>query len=366
MTGKHSDYEVIVAKNDQLTLSKYNFVILVLCFAACSALGLSFYSVLEVQKMSQELNVLKIVLTEEGITSLRNSENSADITEGLDDNFPFIKKLVEEKPKHLSRTRRNIPLERSKSMNPDSSRITENTDPLVQKSSLVQETISDGVHSVKKKSVDSEEKSETETFRPDYQNQNKVYRRKHRGRNNNQLEIIDEMSPQAGRLKSLIAIHFDGDTSKYVYGRHSNFNGNGHLRHPKKTFVDWKESDWVESIGTGNGFDINNGIVSIKESGLYFVYAQIYYLDEHDMNGYRVHKNSDIFLQCTTTSHSSERMMKGNTCYTAGVTYFDTNDAISISDITDGRYSLFEPGKSFFGLIKLGDAKSKGRTSVEV
>ncbi|KAJ8938826.1 hypothetical protein NQ314_011317 [Rhamnusium bicolor] len=87
--------------------------------------------------------------------------------------------------------------------------------------------------------------------------------------------------------------------------------------------------------------------------------SNIYYLDEHDTTGFRVFKNREIILQCTVTAHSIEGRLKGNTCYTAGVEYLSENDRISLADITDGRYSLFEPGKSFFGLIKLGDVKIK-------
>lgn len=84
---------------------------------------------------------------------------------------------------------------------------------------------------------------------------------------------------------------------------------------------------------------------------------QIYYLDEHDTNGYRIHKNSEVLFQCTTMTHSVERVMKGNTCYTGGVAYLSDGDKIRINDLSDSRYSLFEPGKSFFGIIKLGDIK---------
>ncbi|XP_076261544.1 TNF superfamily member 12 eiger [Rhynchophorus ferrugineus] len=172
------------------------------------------------------------------------------------------------------------------------------------------------------------------------------------------LETLDERHPRTGRIKPLPTIHFNGDTSKYVFGTHDNFNGNGHLRHPQRTFVDWKASNWVDKTGMNNYFSFEDGYMTIKESGIYFIYAQIYYLDEHDQNGYRVYKNDKTsILQCTIFSNSSQRTTKGNTCYTAGAEYFAGGDKISIGDLSDGRYSLFEPGKSFFGVIKLGDIR---------
>lgn len=89
------------------------------------------------------------------------------------------------------------------------------------------------------------------------------------------------------------------------------------------------------------------------------IFLQIYYLDEHDTTGFRVFKNNNMILQCTITQHSAIASMKGNTCYTAGVEFFSAGDTVFLSDITPGKYSLFEPGKSFFGLVKFGDFKNK-------
>ncbi|XP_025837416.1 protein eiger [Agrilus planipennis] len=174
-------------------------------------------------------------------------------------------------------------------------------------------------------------------------------RRRNRNRHrNNNLESLQQA-----------IVHFSGDTSKYVVGKHENFRGNGHLRHPNQIFADWKESDWVKPLGMNEKFDFMNGYLKIKENGLYFVYAQIYYLDEHDTNGFHVHKNRDAILQCTVMTHTVSTVTKGNTCYTAGVEYLREGDEISIRDVGSHRYSLFEPGKSFFGVIKLGDVKVK-------
>ncbi|XP_072402187.1 uncharacterized protein egr [Diabrotica undecimpunctata] len=158
-------------------------------------------------------------------------------------------------------------------------------------------------------------------------------------------------------LKPLASAHFNGDTSSYVYGQHPNYLGNGHLRHPHSRFIDWKAASWVRSLGMDSHFTLNNGYLTIKDSGLYFVYSQVYYLDEHDVTGYRVLKNDQMIFQCTNTIHSTERKLRGNTCFTAGVEHFSANDKLSIEDITEGMLSKFETGKSFFGVIKLGDAR---------
>lgn len=86
---------------------------------------------------------------------------------------------------------------------------------------------------------------------------------------------------------------------------------------------------------------------------------QIYYLDMHDINGYKVFKNNLPILQCTTMTHSKEPVMKSNTCYTAGVEHFNSGDQLSIRDLSEGSYSVFQKETSFFGVIKLADARIK-------
>ncbi|KAL1493238.1 hypothetical protein ABEB36_011330 [Hypothenemus hampei] len=206
------------------------------------------------------------------------------------------------------------------------------------------------------KSLDSNDffTSNTEEEFPLLQNEGVISRKPH-----SRMQILDERHPRTGRIKPLPSVHLNGDTSSYVLGTHENFNGNGHLRHTQRIFVDWKPSSWAESTGMMTHFDYNEGYLTIKESGLYLVYAQIYYLDEHDLNGYRVFKNDKMILQCTVSLHSGTRVQKGNTCYTAGVEYIAEGDKISLGDILHDHYSLFEPGKSFFGLIKLGDVRGR-------
>lgn len=54
--------------------------------------------------------------------------------------------------------------------------------------------------------------------------------------------------------------------------------GNGHLKHPQSTFVDWKVSDWATTAGIDAYFTMEDGILTVKESGIYFVYAQVRYI----------------------------------------------------------------------------------------
>lgn len=53
------------------------------------------------------------------------------------------------------------------------------------------------------------------------------------------------------------------------------FVGNGHLHHPNRLIVDWIAHDWVRDLGMDQHFSFNEGSLTIKESGLYLIYAQV-------------------------------------------------------------------------------------------
>jgi len=186
-------------------------------------------------------------------------------------------------------------------------------------------------------------------------------RKKHRPQRKNlaQVEGLDDHPVRSGR--PVVAAHYDGDTSNYKLG-HTHYQGNGRLRHPDGKFTDWTATSWMQQLGMNRFFQLNDGIVTVRDGGIYHIYAQIYYVDEHDVNGFRVYLNDRPVLHCTTmTVHSSDeqKRAKSNTCYTSAAVYIAPDDKISVRDVDGLRYSLFEPAKSFFGLIKLGDARIK-------
>lgn len=90
--------------------------------------------------------------------------------------------------------------------------------------SIIEDVESPLIHIIQKKNVNYDA-DDVESFTPEYNVPHNAHKHRQRGRNGNQLEIIDEFSPQAGRLKSLIAVHLNGDTSQYMMGVHTNYRG---------------------------------------------------------------------------------------------------------------------------------------------
>ncbi|XP_065339518.1 uncharacterized protein egr [Cloeon dipterum] len=154
-----------------------------------------------------------------------------------------------------------------------------------------------------------------------------------------------------------VAAHFTADSSMYTLA-HPNYKGNGRLRHAG-VFTDWKSADFMDELALERYFSLKDGILTVKLGGLYYFYSQIYYIEDHDTNGYNVFVNSEVRLQCVTTTHSSTNVVKVNTCYTGGVLYLRPGDTIFLRDIAGLRYSLFEREKSFFGLYRFANAQPR-------
>lgn len=192
----------------------------------------------------------------------------------------------------------------------------------------------------------------------DAYNHGKPRRWKKRHPTKKTLENLQEepRQPSSVGRRRMPAAHFHGDSSKYSTS-HEHFEGN-RLRHPGM-FEDWTPSSWVNQLRMSQQFVYENGKLEVKGSGLYFVYAQIQYLDKHDTNGYQVFVNREPQMQCVVTTHtdSDPHRPKSNSCFTAAVLYLNEGDQLSVRDIVSLRYSVFERTKSFFGLFKIGHAK---------
>lgn len=78
-----------------------------------------------------------------------------------------------------------------------------------------------------------------------------------------------------------IGIHYEGDTAIYQPGgrqqHQDRYDGNGRVRHPGGIYTDWKASSWANDHLMERFFTMQQGIVTIKEQGLYYIYAQVNY-----------------------------------------------------------------------------------------
>merc|ERR1712218_43299 len=152
----------------------------------------------------------------------------------------------------------------------------------------------------------------------------------------------------------------------------------------------WRHSEWCKN----NAFfklDQTTGQIIVPEDGLYLIYVQVEYLDEHDVNGYEVYVDNEPTLSCVTTTrghHSStspssstseltnaisgqhhqggnddisfsfastgsHKHKKHNTCFTSSVLFLKSGGKVHVRDKEAGRYSLLHSTGTFFGVTKL-------------
>ena len=154
------------------------------------------------------------------------------------------------------------------------------------------------------------------------------------------------VGPIKDQFHGLLSAHFVGKSSgNEVQIKNEREDG---------VFQNWELARWAKRMRLGNNFQLSSeGSVVVKQAGVYYVYAQINYLDEHDVNAFQVMVNNDPYLLCTTMTHTGHSVSKANTCYTGGVVFLESDDKISVRDLETGRKSVIRAAHTFFGLIQL-------------
>jgi len=117
----------------------------------------------------------------------------------------------------------------------------------------------------------------------------------------------------------------------------------------------WKLSRWSRRLHADRSFPLHRGKVRVNRPGLYLIYAQVSYADQHLEQGYEVMLNNVPMLECTKTRGVGHKAKKLHdiSCYTGAVHYIEQGDQIYIRDNHDNRKTIRKPEKSFFGLVKL-------------
>ena len=83
---------------------------------------------------------------------------------------------------------------------------------------------------------------------------------------------------------------------------------------------------------------VNDGVVTVSQPGIYFIYAQINYVDSQDVNAFQILVNDSEWLMCTTMTHTPGHTTKVNTCYTGGVRFLEAGDRVMVRNTDNDRY----------------------------
>ncbi|XP_016973718.1 protein eiger isoform X2 [Drosophila rhopaloa] len=101
-------------------------------------------------------------------------------------------------------------------------------------------------------------------------------------------------------------------------------------------------------------FQAHDGVLTVINPGLYYVYAQICYNNSHDQNGFIVFHGDSPFLQCLNTVPTN-MPHKVHTCHTSGLIYLERNGRIHLKDIHNDRNVVLREAnnRSYFGIFKV-------------
>jgi len=150
------------------------------------------------------------------------------------------------------------------------------------------------------------------------------------------------LSDLRGKLLPAIHLHAAGARKEYKNKVSGDF-----------TVRSWTPARWARKIKMDSRFLLEDGKLTVMSPGIYFVYAQINYLDSQDANAFQIVLNESPMFLCTMMTHKRKFSTKANTCYTGGVTFLEQGDVLFIKDLEKHRSAVMQSSHSFFGLAQL-------------
>lgn len=125
------------------------------------------------------------------------------------------------------------------------------------------------------------------------------------------------------------------------------------------THKGWSSAPWMDKLGLNRKYQLSEGKVTVKEPGLYYIYAQILYENSRFGTGFQIVVDGIPVLQCTLAPSQPS-----NSCHTSGATYLPRNAEVVIRDLEKYMTPVVREENSFFGLIKLLDAPATAEALV--
>ncbi|XP_063612323.1 protein eiger-like isoform X10 [Penaeus indicus] len=190
--------------------------------------------------------------------------------------------------------------------------------------------------------LDGSEESDAEVIRQAARNQ--VLRRRSRVKDRAVKKIPrKKQSPRRRRSNPVVTVaHFVATPAN----RTAHHHGVGEDVHGE-----WSPAAWMDKLGLNRKYSLRRGVVTVKEAGLYYLYAQVLYQPGRFGSGFQVVVDSIPIMECTLAP-----AQPSPSCHTGGATYLPRNAAVYIRDLDHHMTAVKNEENSFFGLVKLMDA----------
>ncbi len=122
-------------------------------------------------------------------------------------------------------------------------------------------------------------------------------------------------------------------------------------------YILWINDPWFGKIGKYYKFDNYTGKVTVKDSGIYLVYAQVTYRDTNSLTEFGVYVNNTIKIACISSAgNGASAVSNGNThnCYTSRLLYISESEEVYVKIRYDEVFISIKQTDTFWGIIRMG------------
>lgn len=132
----------------------------------------------------------------------------------------------------------------------------------------------------------------------------------------------------------------------------SSVNATSHSYHGAGEHLEWTPANWMDKLGLNSKYTLDQGTVTVKEPGLYYLYAQVLYESGRSGAGYQILVDDIPILECQLPA-----LRPAPTCLTGGLSYLPRNAKVRVRDLMTNLVTVRRHQNTFFGLVKLMDAR---------
>nr|UYL04284.1 tumor necrosis factor [Eriocheir sinensis] len=115
--------------------------------------------------------------------------------------------------------------------------------------------------------------------------------------------------------------------------------------------LDWTAAPWMEKLGLNTKYSVDEGTVTVREAGLYYIYAQILHESGRAGGGFQILVDDIPILECQAPA-----LRPAPSCHTGGVSYLPRNAEVRVRDLDNYLRTVHVGRNTFFGMVKLMDA----------
>ncbi|XP_041482752.1 uncharacterized protein LOC121429665 isoform X3 [Lytechinus variegatus] len=117
---------------------------------------------------------------------------------------------------------------------------------------------------------------------------------------------------------------------------------------------DWAYAYWTPRRQKEN-FVLNNGVVTVKEPGVYFIYSQVQFFDDHRLNGHVITIQGIEEERFKCAERPAQNPLSMQTCYVGGLAFLHRDSRVAVRLAFSHRWVNMHRDSTYFGMYKVAD-----------